>query len=367
MSNFRILLTADCHIGKNQYGSFERTQDFAAVLPQIVQIAKAEAVDLVVVAGDLADAYHIGAFSSKAIRIFADDMNEAGIPMLIIEGNHEAPKLGQENRAVARIDSLTDKVFRPSMATLFTHFNGKEIRLAAADWMPATKLPDFLDSLPSDLDALILHQSCEGFLPKVGHTELKKTQLINKARVIGIGDLHISKTQTLSDGTIVISPGSTELCASDESVDKSVTIVDIGDNISTRQVSLDTRMVVKFRISEEASLTDVDSQLKALVDSNPLVFLEYSSAIRPLVELKLVEWEGLGLTLIQSDMIVEINQDDRFVAAKDSANVEMESIIAERLKDHPIEQDASIALWKSPSAAQEIIQKLESQIRQQSL
>ena len=104
-----------------------------------------------------------------------------------------------------------------------------------------------------------------------------------------------------------------------------------------------------------------------VVDSNPLVFLEYSSAIRPLVELKLVEWEGLGLTLIQSDMIVEINQDDRFVAAKDSANVEMESIIAERLKDHPIEQDASIALWKSPSAAQEIIQKLESQIRQQSL
>lgn len=85
----RFLHTSDWHVGKTIRGR-SRTDEFAAVLEEVVGIATQERVDCVLMAGDLyehrsaspdADALVFGVF----IRLY-----EAGIPMVVISGNHDA-------------------------------------------------------------------------------------------------------------------------------------------------------------------------------------------------------------------------------------------------------------------------------------
>jgi DNA repair exonuclease SbcCD nuclease subunit len=365
MKPFRLLVTADNHVGKNQYSSFTRTEDFAAALPQIVQIAKGEKVDLVVCAGDLADSYNIGAYSSRAIRKFCEALDRADIAALVVEGNHDAARSNQEGRAVARIDSLSDTVLRPSNLDEWT--KGWMIKIVAADWMPASRVQDSLDTVPPATDVLVLHQSCEGFIPSIGAVEVRHEQLLGSARLVCIGDLHVSATQTLSDGTILVSPGPSELCASNEDPNKSVSIVDYDiENhkvLEIRKVSLKTRRVLKLKVFDELGLASADLDLRASLEANPLTFIEHGSAVRPLLDQKLEEWKALGLSLIFPEPAVEIKESESYLATRKSADREMEEIIGEALQEHPEEAAAAAALWKTPGASEEIIAQLEKTIR----
>src|SRR2546425_12466987 len=88
----RFLHTSDWHIGKTIRGR-SRTDEFATVLDEVVGIALQERVDAVLVAGDL---YEHRAASPDAdaliFRVFIR-LYEAGIPMGLISGNHDASTL----------------------------------------------------------------------------------------------------------------------------------------------------------------------------------------------------------------------------------------------------------------------------------
>lgn len=374
MKPYRVLHTADLQLGKQQYGSFLRTQDFAAVLPQIAKIAEVEKVDLIVLAGDIFDSYTPDSYSERAFRKFVEQVEEIehhaspAPAILAIEGNHEFDKRNMGNREVARIDAVTDGILRPHMADEFHKVNDIEISVVAADWMPASKIQTFLDGLPNNLDVLVMHQSCEGFIPIIGTTEMKLAQLKGKAKLILLGDLHLQKTVTLDDGTVICYPGSTELCASNEPVQKSVNIVDFDmekrEVVDIRQVLLQTRQALKLNVFDDLGLNSADQEIRNNADHNPIVFLGFSAALRPLVLPKLEEWAALGLTLIQPEAKAEVKETDTYVYNKDSADREMEEILSEKLKSRPAEQAAGTALWKTPDAAQKIVDQLERTIRE---
>lgn len=361
-NRFRILATADWHLGRQQYGSFERVRDFASVVSQIAQIAKEEGVNLVGVAGDIFDSFTPGPFSQRAFRKFAEEMKAAGIFLACIPGNHEHDKRNSENREVARIDSLTDDLLRPSIDDPVVM---KAPSVALVDWMPSNRLPSFLEALPK-VDILVLHQSLEGLVPNVPQTELTQKQLLGRARLIIIGDTHVTKVLTLSDGTIVLSPGPTELNSSAEDRQKSVSIIDYDQEkhqvLEIRQVPLKTRRVLKPRVFDDNGLKVADVEVREFASENPLVLLEHNAAMRPLVEQKMAEWQALGLTLLFADPIVTIDKAESYVATRDSAEREMETILTNALED-PAEQAATGALWKTPGAAPEIIAELERSIR----
>jgi DNA repair exonuclease SbcCD nuclease subunit len=367
---FRILHTADLQLGKQQYGSFLRTQDFAAVLPQIASIAEDEKVDLIVLAGDIFDSYNPDAFSERAFRKFVDEVQEQErhVSILAIEGNHEFDKRNQGGRK-ARIDAVTSGIVRPDSVFVASALGPKPWpSIVAADWMPATKLQDFLDGLPIDLDILVMHQSCEGFIPGIGNTELKLDQLKNKAKLVLLGDLHVCDARTLDGGTIVTYPGSTELCSSNENPHKSVNIINYDmENrkvVDIRPIPLETRRVLKLRVFDELSLNDADLEIRRHAAVNPIVFIEQNSKMRPLVDQKMEEWTAQGLTLIYPETIVKVEETESYVYTRDSADREMESIVGDNLADHPSEREAAVALWKTPGAAADIVKQLEQQIRQ---
>jgi len=88
----RILHTADWHVGK-KLSRFDRMDDHAAVLDEIVHIADAERVDLVLVAGDLFDRPFPPV---EALRLVMDTLRRLASdarPVVAIAGNHDSAEL----------------------------------------------------------------------------------------------------------------------------------------------------------------------------------------------------------------------------------------------------------------------------------
>lgn len=87
----KILHTADWHLGK-RLDRFSRLEEQVEVLGEIVKIADENAVDLVLIAGDLFDSFNP---SIEATELFYKTLkqltNNGKRPVIAIAGNHDAP------------------------------------------------------------------------------------------------------------------------------------------------------------------------------------------------------------------------------------------------------------------------------------
>ena len=100
----KILHTADLHIGKTMY-EFPLYEDQAYILDQILDIAKKQQVDVLLLAGDI---YDRSIPSTEAVTVFDEFLTacvKAGIVTMVISGNHDSPerlsfggRLFEENR-----------------------------------------------------------------------------------------------------------------------------------------------------------------------------------------------------------------------------------------------------------------------------
>ncbi len=89
---FSFLHMADLHLGYYQYNSPERFNDFARAAEWAAQEAIRQAVDFVVVAGDL---FHkrsnLQPTTLRQAEHFLGSLRQAAIPCVMIEGNHDRP------------------------------------------------------------------------------------------------------------------------------------------------------------------------------------------------------------------------------------------------------------------------------------
>ena len=86
----KVLHTADWHIGKKLHG-YDLLPDQAYILDQILKIAKEEAVDAIVIAGDL---YDRSVPSEDSVRLLNQTIADWNLtehfPLLAISGNHDS-------------------------------------------------------------------------------------------------------------------------------------------------------------------------------------------------------------------------------------------------------------------------------------
>ncbi len=98
----RILHTSDWHIGK-RLGTFSRIEEQRKVLAEITEIAKAESVDLVLVAGDLFDTYHPPVEAEELLYHTLKELSQEGrVPVIVIAGNHDSPDKIESPHVLAR-------------------------------------------------------------------------------------------------------------------------------------------------------------------------------------------------------------------------------------------------------------------------
>src|SRR6516165_4464069 len=106
----KLLHTSDWHVGKVLKGR-DRHDEHVAVLRSIVQAARDEDVDLVLVAGDL---FETAAPTAKAQGLVVRTLlalREDGRQVVAIAGNHDNP-------------NLLDAVYRPLLGELGLHVLG---------------------------------------------------------------------------------------------------------------------------------------------------------------------------------------------------------------------------------------------------
>ncbi|GAA2910090.1 exonuclease SbcCD subunit D [Enterococcus pseudoavium] len=86
----KVLHTADWHLGKKLHG-YDLLPDQAYILDQILKIAKAEAVDAIIIAGDL---YDRSVPSEDSVRLLNQTLTnwnlKEKLPLLAISGNHDS-------------------------------------------------------------------------------------------------------------------------------------------------------------------------------------------------------------------------------------------------------------------------------------
>ena len=109
----RILHCSDLHIGVENYGRTDpstgrstRLGDFLAALDELVEFARSNSVDLVLLAGDAYKGRDPSQTHQREFAIRLRQLSEAGIPTFLLAGNHDLPQDGGRAHAVEIFSTL---------------------------------------------------------------------------------------------------------------------------------------------------------------------------------------------------------------------------------------------------------------------
>lgn len=137
-----FLHAADIHLGYEQYNCPERYDDFARAFEHLVQEAIRRRVDALLLAGDLFHKRTLDPRTLLQASYFLQELREAGIPVIAVEGNHDRPRFQDE---LSWLDYLAEIGLLTSLAP---SIEGN--RLILAPWDPNTRQGTYLD-LPCGL------------------------------------------------------------------------------------------------------------------------------------------------------------------------------------------------------------------------
>lgn len=129
---------ADVHLGNFQYQNKERYNDFAKAFGAIVDEAVQRRVDAFLVAGDVFHKRSIDALTLFQAKESFGRLQAAGIPALVIEGNHD--KAHYRDAQVSWLNFLS---WSGELSLLATTHEGAELRFAP--WSPATRQGGYFD------------------------------------------------------------------------------------------------------------------------------------------------------------------------------------------------------------------------------
>ena len=170
----RFLHTADWHLGRTIRGR-SRAAEFEAVLAEVVEIARAERVEAMLVCGDIWDT---ASPSPESDRLLFETLRECighGIQVVLLAGNHDNPRKLEALGLLTELLGVQTQanVRRPNGGGVLT-IEGREhvARIAAVPWVREGKLINAAEVMGlqeewfasyQDGVAAIFRSMCEGF------------------------------------------------------------------------------------------------------------------------------------------------------------------------------------------------------------
>lgn len=140
----RILHTADWHAGK-MLRNRSRTDELGSVLDEIVDIARRERIDLVIVAGDVFDSYAPSPEAERLVFRTLAELTGSKIPTVVIAGNHDHPKrLAAIRQIVAPLQIFVRaEPERPEAGGIIeVRSRNEAARIAVLPWVPDHRMVD---------------------------------------------------------------------------------------------------------------------------------------------------------------------------------------------------------------------------------
>ena len=124
----KILHTADWHLGK-RLNTISRLEEQREVLNEICEIAEREAVDVVIVAGDLFDNFNPSSEATELLYSTLHCLSDNGKRAIVaIAGNHDSPERVEVPDALARACGIIFAGYPNTEIKTFRTQAGVEVR-----------------------------------------------------------------------------------------------------------------------------------------------------------------------------------------------------------------------------------------------
>ncbi len=296
----RIVHFSDNHLGKIQFGLPERERDIYEGMERAVNLALKLKPDLILHTGDLFDHHvpHPRAFV-RAVT-YVTKLLEAGIPVVMIEGNHDVGPdtlRGRTSSAVQNLKNLLDQVglgkdfhvLRPGRKLDFGDIviAGLPYTPRAVDVAGAIKSLDKVNS-PGKLGVLMIHQGVKEliatFYPEIELSALLSTRF----RLFAMGHYH-RKVVRRKGERILAYPGSTEVIDVREAVEptKYLLVYEVnGKDIEVEEMRIKTRPFIRLsrrvnKIKDLNSLVEELSQIASKHEKKPVLIIRVSTEELP--------------------------------------------------------------------------------------
>ncbi|WP_123619896.1 DNA double-strand break repair protein Mre11 [Halorubrum sp. CSM-61] len=241
----RVIHTGDTHVGYAQYHSPVRRQDFLDAFAAVIDDAIEGEVDAVVHAGDLFHDRRPELADLMGTITVLRRLDDAGIPLLAVVGNHESTRGGQWLDLFERLGLATRLGDEPTVVG-DTAFYG-------LDHVPVSRRDD-LDYAFADHDAEYAALVAHGLFEPFGYADWDTEEVLAESDVafdaMLLGDNHTPDSAQV-DGTWVTYPGSTERASASEREGRGYNLVTFDadaaggdDRVEIRRRALDTRPFV---------------------------------------------------------------------------------------------------------------------------
>jgi len=235
----RLLHTGDTHLGYQQYHLPERRDDFLAAFQQVADDAVELGVDAVVHAGDLFhDRQPTLADIMGALSVLRT-LEEAGIPMLAIVGNHESKRGGQW------LDLFEEMGLAQRLGSEPVVID--EVALYGLDFVPRSQRDDYtyeFEEVDVETTFLVSHGLFEPF----EHGDWDARKILQQSPVefdaMLLGDDHTPKKKRLEEphNAWLTYCGSTERASASEREARGYNLVSVENGtVDIRRRGLDTR------------------------------------------------------------------------------------------------------------------------------
>ena len=281
MNPKKILHVGDLQLGQKHYGNSSRADDVFKALDKVLGIASDYDVGTIIFAGDL---FEFRKMPGDVVRRAVDVLDcwrrqHPGVDMIGIDGNHDA----FEGAWPAVLGMRA-----PEPLSLVV--NGPGFRIIAmnyckpdAFWAELKVLHAKMSQSPMP-SVFVMHYPLGDMLPIGGCSEItaeNTATLLSEMGVeyVAMGDIHnyMEKVVTTAKGNVTyIYPGSIELTDINETLPKSVVLLDATPHIEHERVTFETRPVLRAVVDDEAAYTALQLQLKTMTDAGK----------KPVVEIK---------------------------------------------------------------------------------
>jgi len=262
-----FVFSADWHLSYNTWARYpDLTGDSYYGLRQIVDYCLKHKLPLIA-AGDLFDKPSPDPLSVNVMCRNMDLMEEAGLPVYFIQGQHERTK---RDMASAE-EGVTSEWL--GVHTWPTHVHGQSFTIGdykfyGLDWTPIDRIDDAMQGIPSDTDVLVCHQVWREFMGEMIQTEYSMDK-VPHVQCILTGDFHehtavdfcdevLDPANQAEHTTEMFSPGSISMRTIAEPVDKYFYRVEEGlkGELVPMSKPLRSRSVAKWEINTEADLDE---------------------------------------------------------------------------------------------------------------
>lgn len=246
----KFIHLADLHIGK-RVNNFSMLEDQKYALKNIVNLAKKEEADAVLIAGDVFDTTVPSGESIMIFDSFITELNQLGIKILIISGNHDSSeRLSFASSMLEKSNIFISKPYSGNIENIVLEDEHGNINFYLFPYVKPVQVKKYfkdcnienfneaakviLDNIlidDSQRNIILSHQFVLGASRSeseeiyVGGLEAVSADLYEKFDYIAMG--HIHKKQYFLEGKLRYSGSLLKYSASEVGYDKKITIVEI--------------------------------------------------------------------------------------------------------------------------------------------